>query len=134
MIKECFGYDSRWLKAQQFRYYHGRWQSQEIGWLDKNTLDDGSYIKKIEMLRDASGDISGFSVRARPKEWGVTGFRSYLVEMDFWPPANPNETPPTFPMLTTYATLEDRDATVDDPIVWDWDWSAPPVQTVWTGW
>jgi hypothetical protein len=98
---------------------------------DKPTLDDGTSIWHIEMHRDASQNIDGFTVRVRPREWGVTGFRSYLVEMDFWPPAKAGESPSTIPKLTTHSTIENRDATGDDPVVWSW-WHEPPVETRWT--
>jgi len=97
----------------------------------KPTLDDGTSIWHIEMRRDASQNIDGFTLRVRPRDWGVTGFRSYLVEMDFWPPAQAGETPPTIPKLTTHSTIENRDATGDDPVVWSW-WHEPPVETRWT--
>lgn len=130
VMKNCFRYDDRYLKGQIFQYYHGRWQSEETGWLDKNTFDDGTSVWRVEMLEDASRDVSGFTLRVRPKDWGVTGFRSYLVQMDFWPPAKEGEIPPSIPKMTTHSTIEDRDATPDDPVVWSWG-GEPPVQTAW---
>jgi hypothetical protein len=75
---------------------------------DKPTLDDGTSIWHIEMRKDVSQNIDGFTLHVRPREWGVTGFRSYFVEMEFWPPAKADETLPTIPRLTEFHNREPR--------------------------
>jgi hypothetical protein len=108
------------------RYLYKQWSTSSIekyvsdaclnkySWVDgqPNPINGNQFIYHYTSTVDSTGSLSGFTLEARPREYGVSAIRSYLFVVTAIP-LQPSGPPGSY---VVHVTTQDRPATEADPL------------------
>ena len=90
---------------------------KEYNWIDgqPNPINGNQFVYHRMPKVESTGLLTGFTLEARPREYGLSAIRSYLFLVSALP-VRPSGPPGSY---VVHATTQDRPATEADPLALD---------------
>ena len=113
-VRACVRYLYRDWATPSIEKYVSDACLKKYNWIDgqPNPINGNQFLYDYKPRLDSTGLLTGFTLEARPREYGVSAIRSYLFVVAALP-LPPNGPPGSY---VVHATSEDRPATEADPL------------------
>jgi hypothetical protein len=114
-VRACVRYLYRdWATEPSLEKYISDACLKEYNWIDgqPNPINGNQFVYHYKARVDSTGLLTGFTLQARPREYGLSAIRSYLFVVTALP-LRPSGPPGSY---VVHATTQDRPATEADPL------------------
>jgi hypothetical protein len=114
-VRACVRYLYRdWATEPSLEKYVSDACLKEYNWIDgqPNPINGNQFVYHYKPKVESTGLLTGFTLEARPREYGLSAIRSYLFLVTALP-VRPSGPPGSY---VVHATTQDRPATEADPL------------------